>query len=421
MSSEPQVSTERKTYYDKLFENMEPVKDEFGIETCSIPYKSNTEWTKMEVYEIPIGEGDTGLWYNIYNSRILAYKKQREAKLQRKLDQSNEEDRKFLEDKLITSTFYSSTATADLEEELKTTGQREPAIISCDGIIWNANRRIAVRKKLGSDTGDPKWNKVKVVRLPPDLKFKQLKQLEHILQMSKSFKEEYGSITLRLRCREAINDENWSYEELNNSFANSYNKKKIDTFIEEINLIDYFLERIGNKDDYPLVESKGAGKGVEIFTAVNNHLKWEKNKNRTTDDEIEKIRTIFFSIIHQPMTTYEDTRDLVKQFKNPQTRELFLANSLIYKNFGEYTTPTSGKEKAFELTTTSAEYSNKKQTQAVLESIKDPPLDVVSGALERLRSIRDEKIEKNEKTFLGVLEKIEKTVSHLKEVATGKT
>ena len=416
---ELQVSTERKAYYDNLFENSKPVKDQYGSETYSVPYKSNTEWIKMEVYEIPIGDGNTGLWFNIFNSRILAYKKQREAKLKRKLDQTNEEDHKFIEEKLITSTFYSSTATSDLEEELIATGQREPAIISCDGVIWNANRRIAVRKKLFRETGDPKWNKVKVVRLPP-LPFKQLKQLEHRLQMAKTFREEYGSITLRLRCREAIEDEGWTPQELNNSFSNSYSKSKIDTFIEEIKLIDQYLERIGNKDDYPLVESKGEGKGVEIFTAINNHLEWEEQKRKTPEEEIEKIKTIFFAIIHQPGTTYEDTRDLVKQFKNTQTRDLFLANSPIYQKFGEYTTPVGGKEKAFELSTTSTEYDNKKQTQAVLEAIIDPPINVVKEALNKLSSIRDEKIEKGNRTFLETLKKIEDTLSHLKKVATGK-
>ena len=98
-----------------------------------------------------------------------------------------------------------------------------PAIISADGVIWNANRRIAIRRKLhvrGSkatqvDAGDPKWNKVKAVKLP-SLTRKQLKQLEHRLQMAKTFKQDYGSITLRLRCREALTGNNpWTFEELN--------------------------------------------------------------------------------------------------------------------------------------------------------------------------------------------------------------
>ena len=279
---ELKVSSERKAYYDELFKNNKPVENSNGIETYPVPYKSNEEYSKLPVYEIEIGEDfKTGLRFNLHNSRILPYKLKKEKEIGKELDPDSESTQKLLEGWLKKNASYSKHATRDLKKELKATGQLDPAIISCDGVIWNANRRIALRKELFTDDWNPKWKRVKVVRLP-ELNLKQLNQLEHRLQMSKSFKEDYGSITLRLRCRQAIKEDKWSYGELNNSFRDHYTKKVIEGFIKEIDLIDEYLDRTGHPSDYPLIESKGEGKGVEIFTSLNKHLDWEE-KNKSED------------------------------------------------------------------------------------------------------------------------------------------
>ena len=56
--------------------------------------------------------------------------------------------------------------------------------------------------------------------------------------MTKEFREEYGSITLRGRCREALDPiekggEGWTMQELRNSFRNKYTKGQIEKFIRE--------------------------------------------------------------------------------------------------------------------------------------------------------------------------------------------
>lgn len=413
-----EVSTERKAYYDRLFEKGKPIENELGgTETYSVPYKSNTEYTKFHVYEIPIGENfKTGLRFNLYNSRILAHKLKKAQKDGKQLDLEDSNTQEFLESVLLENESYSKHATEELKKELQTTGQREPAIISCDGVIWNANRRIAIRKQLFKETGDPKWSRVKVIRLP-ELSMKELKLLEHRLQMRKSFKEDYGSITLRLRCRQAIKDEKWDYRELSNSFADYYSKKKIDDFIDEIDLIDEYLIRTDHKDDYPLIESKGKGKGVEIFTALNRHINWEKNKAGRSDEEIDKIKTIFFAIIHHPKTTFEDTRDLVKQLQKPKTREVYLENSPIYKNFVEYTVPdTKNTEKAFSSEIMKQELDNKKETQAMYEATENTPIEVANDALIRLDTIKEDSIEKGDKEFIEKLNEIEKKITYLKKL-----
>ena len=180
--------SDRKYHYDDLWDRTPSAKVTVdGQETTEyfrVFWKSNSESENLPVKEIPIDSSEkNGLWYNADNSRILAYKKLKEAELlaageNRKLSSANKDDRIYIEDKLLNSVWYSGKATKELEDELKATGQNDPAIISSDGIIWNANRRTAVRQKLFRDTGDPKWNKEKAVRLPT-MSFKALKELEH--------------------------------------------------------------------------------------------------------------------------------------------------------------------------------------------------------------------------------------------------
>lgn len=411
-----ELSTERKAYYDHLFTHTDPVKTEHGIETSDVPYKSNTEYTRLKVYEIEIGDFKTGLRFNLNNSRILKEKLKKEQEINAQLDPNDENIQRFLQETLLNNDSYSKNATGDLKKDLQATGQLEPAIISCDGVIWNANRRIAIRKELFKETGDPKWSKVKVVVLPK-LDLKDLKLLEHRLQMSKSYRENYGPITFRLRCRQAINEDKWDYKELTYSFANGHTEKKIKQFISEIDLIDEYLQRINNKNDYSLVESKDDNKGVEIFSALHHHLVWEQTKNGSDDTETDKIKTIFFSLIMHPETTYEDARALSKVLKDQHTRNIHLINSPIYNNFAEYTTPSENHiEKAFSLNTCKNELKNKHETYAIFEARKNTPLEVADKALTLLTSIKEDRVDRNDNDFSDKLDKIIQHINYLKGI-----
>ena len=433
MSDEQEITedSDRKKHYDDLWKSTPncTIKLEDGSEATeymSVPYKSNAEYSKMEVKEIPIDtDQKMGLFYNAYNSRILAHKLHKEAELGRALETTNKEDRNFLEEKLLTSVFYSgSKPTEDLEKELATTGQLEPAIISADGVIWNANRRIAIRRKLflhGSkaarvDAGDPYWNKVKAVKLP-SLGHKQLKQLEHRLQMAKTFKQDYGSITLRLRCREALTGKNpWTFEELNNSFRNNYTKKQIETFIAEINLMDEFLRSTLHPNDYTLVEGKDKGSGVEIFSALLKHLEWEKRTLNTSDVDIEKIKACGFALIHNDKSTYKDAREFAETLKNQTARAYHLTNNPVYQNFGKMTTTTDPKQVApyLSIDTTKQVRNVVKKSHEIYEAVKDPPVAVAGTALTKLQTIKAERIRQdNDPAFRAKLIELIATLRQL--------
>ena len=419
-------NSERKNFLEDLWENTPvatvKVENETNPEYFGVFVKSNTEYERLPVKVLPINlMEDTGLWYNPYNSRILAYKLQKEAEFAaagtpRKLDSSIKEDRMYIHKVLLTSAFYSGQATEDLEKELEDTGQIEPAIISADGIIWNANRRIAIRHKLYEKTGDSKWNKVKAVKLP-SLRFKELKQLEHRLQMAKEFREEYGSVNLRLRCRQAITPpENWSMNELINSFHYKYKKAQIEKFIEEIVLIDEFLEFTKSSSDYPNLETKGKGRGVEIFSALNDQLKWEISEG-TDDADIEKIKYVGFSIIHNKDTTYKFVRNFRNILRKQITRDSLLENSLIYQDPAKYTITIdpSVSPLALKPDTTKAEVENLIKETAVFESLENTPAEVSNEVLKKLQTVNLDQIDgKNidfQRTITQIIQRTELIMS----------
>ena len=75
------------------------------------------------------------------------------------------------------------------------------------------------------DTGDPKWTRVKGVFLP-DLSKKELKQLEHRLQIAHTFKEDYDPITLFLDCRKMHREGGLDIEGAGKFFQREIQSKK---------------------------------------------------------------------------------------------------------------------------------------------------------------------------------------------------
>lgn len=398
--------TDRKKYYDDLVKNLNKI-GEYGV-----PYESNTELTQLPVYEIPIGEDfETGLRFNLDNSRIMKYVIAEEQKLGKKIDPEKPETQKFIHNVLFNSNLYTKDAMKTLQNDLDSIGQQDPVIISCDGTIWNGNRRISIMKKMYKDTRDPKWANVNGVFLPA-LNKKTLKQLEHRLQIARTFKEEYDRLTLLLDCRKRHRDEGWTVEELEDSFKGRYKAKKIEAFIKQIDLIDEYLLRIDQVGNYPILDRKGA----EFFESVLTHLEKEKNKIGTSPVDISKITTEFFVLHKGRDTTYMDARQLGEILSNQPTRVSYLKNSPIYNNYAEYTKPDqNGLEKAFSPNIVNDTVLRVKSTHAELvASTGDTPLLLAEAALKKLDDIKEEDIEFNDNKFLAKINQIKSRLDSLR-------
>ena len=406
MSSDRGVSTVRKNYYTSLIKELEPTGD-----TYRVPYKSNTEYTPLKVYEIPIGDRfEIMLRFNLDNSRIIKHVLAARENGQ-ELNPERKETQDFIRNILLNDRFYSKHAIKNLKEDLQNTGQLEPAIISCDGTVWNGNRRIAVMADMFKNEGDARYSKVKAVFLP-ELTKKELKQLEHRLQLAYDFKEDYDRVTLYLLCRERIN-EGWAYNELENSFKGRYTQKKIKEFIKQIDIIDKYLERIGRPREYPTLGDKGA----EFFTAVQSHIDYEKNKRGTSDVEIDKITSEFFSAAAHKDSTYQDARHLSEVLQSKTAaRSTYLKNSQIYNNYPEYTKPDNNKtEKMFYPATVNSVLKNIRSAHAEMKSVEaDTPFDFAEKALKRLNEIKAEDIDPDDTAFVDKLDEISDLVKRLK-------
>ncbi len=399
------ISTERKQYYDKLQRTLKPK------ETYKVPYKSNTEYTALPKYTIPIGDFQTGLRYNLYNSRILRSIEFEESK-GTKLDPSDEATQKLIEEILLNDKNYSSRAPEKLAEDLDNSGQQEPAIISCDGVIWDGNRRIATKRNKKRETGDPKWDTVKCVFLP-ELDKKQLKLLEHRIQMAPELREDYDRITLFLDCRKRIREDKWTLEELVNSFKDRYTKKEIEDFIKQIDIIDEYLIRIGRPKNYPNIGDKGA----EFFTIMQKHIEKEDKKLGTNKIDLAKIKTEFFAAAAHPKSTYQHARNLGKILAKEDTRKTYLANSKIFKEHAKYTVPDNdGIEKTFLPKSTDDVIKNITSTSAEMSAREvDGPETLANKALDKLNDIKEEYIKQDDSDLLNTLKQIEKRIVILKK------
>lgn len=383
--------------------------------TFPVAVLSDTEDKQLDIYTVPIQI----LSYNFNNVRIRAEKYNLEKKLGEELDPAKESHQKAIAGLLRTSKFYSKEATEDLKSDLKKRGQKEPAIVSIDGVIWNANRRVAVREELYNETHDEKWNHVEVVVLP-ELTTKLLQKLEKRLQQHKSLKEKYGPIPERLDMRDLLNSPDWvkdsknptqvEKDEILSAYGDQFAWKEIEQRIEEINLIDQYLESINKKGDYEYLQNKAKGRGVEIFTALSDALKIEKENSNDNRAHLEKIKYMGYQIMNHPEAIYDNLRDFRDALKDPIVRNEILTNSKTYNDFPKIT--KSGIIYSPELV--NKEFRNVLEVGDSIRAKKGDPKDVLQKVLKLLTSINETKIPKNNMEFNNTIKDIVKQMNWIK-------
>src|SRR5262245_40668425 len=94
-----------------------------------------------ELYRIPIDL----LFHNIRNGRFRAELIAREKELKRKLDSTKEKDAIEVRKLLLNQNLGETEA---LKKDIIENGQLEPGIITFDGAVINANRRLAIMHDL---------------------------------------------------------------------------------------------------------------------------------------------------------------------------------------------------------------------------------------------------------------------------------
>ena len=170
------------------------------------------------------------------------------------LDEKNEEAqeviRQFLEDK-------DKEKTDELTKSMKHEGQRDPAIVTCDGFLINGNRRKMVLEKLRDDTHDSRFLNLKVVILPgkndeggsPTLL--EIEQIENRYQLQSDGKAEYYAfdhalsikrkIELGMTLEEQLRDDP-VFSGLDKKTFEKAVKKYSDDYLKPLECIDRYLD-----------------------------------------------------------------------------------------------------------------------------------------------------------------------------------
>jgi len=103
------------------------------------------------------------LIFNIANGRFASELIKEERKLRRKLDPLKDQDAKIIRRFLLEQ---NAAETEALKEDIKRNGQLEPGIITFDGAVINANRRMSIFQTLHEAGGEDRYAYLNVARLP---------------------------------------------------------------------------------------------------------------------------------------------------------------------------------------------------------------------------------------------------------------
>ena len=153
---------------------------------------------------------------------------------------------------------------AGFEQELITSGQQEPAVITVDGTLRNGNRRKAIfheiiRKIKAREAGYSKlspesFQYLKVVVLPKDINEEELFDLENFLQTKKDWKQPYDSITILNIIKEAYDVFHYSFEDIRDKYLHDRDVSAIELDYKKIIAIDKYLASIEKAGQYRLVD-----------------------------------------------------------------------------------------------------------------------------------------------------------------------
>ena len=213
--------------------------------------------------------------------------------------------------------------TEELKNSILRDGQREPAIITCDGFLINGNRRkLALEMLQVESPGGAKFRDMKVVILPgkgesggpPTLK--EIEQIENRYQLQSDGKAEYYNFDRALSIRRKI-ESGISLEDQLRDDPNFINlppkkfkqemKKIEDEYLGPLECVDNYLSMLGRDGLYDTV-SKGRDDREGRWQAFidyhqNVHQKLMDKKKLVEigiqEDEIGKIEDAAFKIIRK--------------------------------------------------------------------------------------------------------------------------
>lgn len=267
-----------------------------------------------DVYSVPIDK----LTFNIRNGRFASELLAKEKNTGRKLDPTEKFDALIIRKLLLEQ---NADETKALREDLLRNGQIEAGIITADGAVINANRRLAVISQLFEDTHDQKWAFLKAAVLPESVTEPDLWRIEAGLQFAKDFRLEYGPINELLKLREGKRC-GLSDKDIAATLMGRFTEKQVEGRLRVLTLIENYLQAIGRPDDYALI---GSERSMEKFNALSdNVLEQLKTKASLDDMTLLRVTGAGFGLIQQGDSNYLAIRQLGAIARNPEALSALL-------------------------------------------------------------------------------------------------
>ena len=342
-----------RNIYPDLFQIIETAKDDTTEpKKVIIEFRNDMERrVARKVNQIPIDQ----IRFRKNNGRIASNVESYES-AHGEIDESKPDGQQliasFLEKKSIKDNDI-------LKKSLMLHGQRDHAIITCDGFLINCNRRKMTLDKLREEfPNDSKYTYMRAVILPnfdspggpPTLA--EIEQLENRLQLMKTGKAEYEGFDAALSIRrklelgislaEQLGDNPEHFSKTPNQLTAAKTKLKNEK-VKPLECIDRYLKYFNRPNAYDSIENRW-----QTFVDYSKfHTKYLVNtKNRITNfggeiDEfdIPKIEHIAFKLIRkqslpglfEKQKMHMIMRDLKKLFKPASKDFMFLIDEEIDK------------------------------------------------------------------------------------------
>lgn len=142
---------------------------------------------------------------------------------------------------------------ADLKQSLIKERQREPILLTHDGVVVNGNRRLAVMRSLMEDPKAEGFSQVDACLLPP-LDEKELRRIEMRLQMSVDGKAEYSWVNKLITIRDNIEVEGLTAKDVAKSLRSTVPKVEAD--LRQLRLIENYLQDRGMPGQFDQIDKQ---------------------------------------------------------------------------------------------------------------------------------------------------------------------
>jgi hypothetical protein len=286
-----ELETIRERQLDTYLKNASAQDDQ----KLRIPLKGKAE--HLQVYRVPMKY----LIYNIRNGRFAAELLEKESQLKRKLDPGTPGDAKTIQKLLLD---LNQSETEALKADLRDNGQLDPGVTTKDGAVINGNRRMAILTALHDETHDPKFEYLRIARLPKDVDEKELWRIEAGLQFAKEFRLDYSPINELLKLREG-RDSGFSAAEISKTLLGRFTPSKVEEKLAILKLIDSYLHFIGRPGQYHIVQDE---RDVEKFNSLQANVVAPLKRKGKKDAEIAKLVAFAFLLINKTDHTHWDIR-----------------------------------------------------------------------------------------------------------------